>query len=121
MPCASVSAEQPPARLERLRRTLCAADPSLRMTATAGGAGWRLIGDGGAVLALGVPAIDDILGGGLSCGALHEVAAAREKVTVTATGFALALAARMSRCARDASASVRSVTQRQTAVSQPTG
>jgi protein ImuA len=119
-PCASVSAEQPPARLERLRRTLCVTAPSLRVTATGAGSGWRLVSDGGAVLALGIPAIDDILGGGLSCGALHEIAAAGETVTVAATGFALALAARMSRCARDASMPVRCAAQGQ-ALSQPTG
>ena len=44
-------------------------------------------------LALGIPAIDGVLGGGLSCGALHEIAAARETETAAATGFALALAA----------------------------
>jgi protein ImuA len=103
-PRAFVSAEQPPARLEQLRRTLCATDSSLRMAAT--GAGWRLVGDSGSVLALGIPAIDDVLGGGFSGGALHEIAAARETATVAATGFALALAARMSRCARDASSSI---------------
>src|SRR5262245_22565637 len=113
-PCAFVSAEQPPARLERLHRTLCAAAPSLRM-------GWRPVGNDGAVLALGVPAIDDALGGGLSCGALHEVAAAGETVIVAATGFALALATRMSRCARDGCAQARGAQQAGQTVSTPTG
>jgi protein ImuA len=44
-------------------------------------------------LALGIPAIDDALGGGFSRGALHEIAAAREADTAAATGFALGLAA----------------------------
>ena len=39
-------------------------------------------------LALGIPAIDSALGGGLSRGALHEIAAAREADTAAATGFA---------------------------------
>jgi protein ImuA len=45
-------------------------------------------------LALGIPAIDAALGGGLPGGSLHEIAAAREAQTAAATGFALALAAR---------------------------
>src|SRR5437016_6236784 len=94
-PRAFVSAEQPPARLEQLRRTLGAAAPSLRTAVTGGGSGWPLVSDGAAVLALGIPAIDAVLGGGLNCGALHEIAAAGETVTVAATGFALALAARI--------------------------
>ena len=44
-------------------------------------------------LALGIAAIDAALGGGLSRGALHEIAAAREADTAAATGFALGLAA----------------------------
>jgi protein ImuA len=72
-----------PAALDRLRRELCAAE------AAAG-----LAPAGGAALALGIPAIDGVLGGGLSCGALHEIAAMHETETAAATGFALALAAR---------------------------
>lgn len=78
--CSSVGA---PAALDRLRRELCAAE------AAAG-----LAPAGGAALALGIPAIDGVLGGGLSCGALHEIAAMHETETAAATGFALALAAR---------------------------
>jgi protein ImuA len=52
------------------------------------------IGDGPDVLPLGIAAIDDTLGGGLARGALHEIAAASEAHLATATGFALALAAR---------------------------
>jgi protein ImuA len=44
-------------------------------------------------LALGIPAIDGALGGGLSRGTLHEIAAAREADTAAATGFVLGLAA----------------------------
>jgi hypothetical protein len=47
-----------------------------------------------ASLTLGIPLIDRALDGGLGCGALHEIAAAREAETAAATGFALALAAR---------------------------
>jgi protein ImuA len=78
--CSSAGA---PAALDRLRRELCAAE------AAAG-----LAPAGGAALALGIPAIDGVLGGGLSCGALHEIAAMHETETAAATGFALALAAR---------------------------
>ena len=46
------------------------------------------------MVSLGIPPIDDVLGGGLVCGALHEIAAARETETAAATGFALALAIR---------------------------
>ena len=42
-------------------------------------------------LALGVPAVDAALGGGLMRGALHEIAAAGEAHVATAAGFALAL------------------------------
>jgi protein ImuA len=45
-------------------------------------------------LALGVEPIDAALGGGLACGALHEIAAPGEPHLAAATGFALALAAR---------------------------
>jgi protein ImuA len=41
--------------------------------------------------------MDGILGGGLSCSALHEIAAARESEIAPASGFALALAARLTR------------------------
>jgi len=75
---------EPAARIDRLRRQLCALE-----------AATGLAGDCGAPLALGHPGIDGALGGGLSAGALHEVAAAREAETAAASGFALALAARM--------------------------
>ena len=76
-------AGEPAARIDRLRRQLCALGASI-----------GLAGDCGAPLALGHPVIDGALGGGLSTGALHEVAAAREAETAAASGFALALAAR---------------------------
>jgi protein ImuA len=47
-----------------------------------------------AAIPLGVPAIDDALGGGLARAALHEIAAARESAIAAATGFALMLASR---------------------------
>ena len=72
-----------PAALDRLRRELCAAEVAAGLASA-----------GGAALALGIPAIDGVLGGGLSCGALHEIAAMHETETAAATGFALALAAR---------------------------
>jgi protein ImuA len=73
-------AEGPSARIDRLRRKLCAVE-----------AATGLIGECVAPLALGIPLIDATLGGGLSCGALHEIAAARESEIAAATGFALAL------------------------------
>src|SRR5215475_11310867 len=76
-------AREPAARIDRLRRQLCALE-----------AATGLAGDCGAPLTLGNPVIDGALGGGLSAGALHEIAAAREVETAAASGFALALAAR---------------------------
>jgi protein ImuA len=51
-------------------------------------------------LEIGIPVIDTALGGGLACGALHEIAATRESETAVATGFALALAIRNARKSR---------------------
>lgn len=51
------------------------------------------IAEGPAVLPLGVSAVDDVLGGGLLRGALHEIAAASEAHLPAATGFTLGLAA----------------------------
>jgi protein ImuA len=48
---------------------------------------------GGDVLPFGIAAVDATLGGGLPCGALHEIAAPRESKMAAAAGFALALAA----------------------------
>ena len=50
------------------------------------------LGDGPAALPLGIPAVDDVLGGGLFHGALHEIAAASEAHLPAAAGFALGLA-----------------------------
>ena len=55
------SGGEPAARIDRLRRQLCALE-----------AATGLAGDCGAPLALGHPVIDGALGGGLSAGALHE-------------------------------------------------
>jgi protein ImuA len=82
-PAFSSSAEGPAARIERLRRMLCAAE-------TAAG----LAGEDAVPLTLGIPLIDDVLGGGLGSGALHEIAAARETEIPAASGFVLALTAR---------------------------
>ena len=71
------------ARIDRLRRRLWGLE-----------AATGLASECGAPLPLGIPAIDGALGGGLSRGALHEIAAAGEAATAAATGFALALAAR---------------------------
>src|ERR1700730_1314922 len=49
------------------------------------------------VIPFGITAIDAILGGGLICGALHEIAVPREPDIAAAPGFALALAAHASR------------------------
>src|SRR5579871_6754352 len=54
------------------------------------------LGEAG-VIPFGIAAIDHILGGGLGCGALHEIAALREPDIAAASGFALALAAHASR------------------------
>jgi protein ImuA len=51
------------------------------------------VGSHGA-MALAVPPIDGVLGGGLARAALHEIAAARESAMAAASGFALALASR---------------------------
>jgi len=72
-------AGRPP--IGRLRDQLRAAEAALGL------------GDPACPLALGIPAIDAVLGGGLSRGALHEIAAARDAETAAATGFALGLAA----------------------------
>ena len=44
-------------------------------------------------LPLGIAAVDAVLGGGLVCGALHEIAAPGEAHLTAATGFVLGLAA----------------------------
>ena len=49
---------------------------------------------GHGAMAFGIPSLDAALGGGLSTGALHEIAAAREAEIPAATGFALILAGR---------------------------
>src|SRR5215468_1164235 len=74
--------EGAPVRIEELRRQLAALEP-------------MIAGECDALLALGNPVIDGALGGGLGLGALHEIAAARETDVAAASGFALALAARM--------------------------
>jgi protein ImuA len=77
---------KPALEIERLRRVLSTAE-----------AANGLSGDSGVLLTLGLSEMDGILGGGLSCGALHEIAAARESEIAPASGFALALAARLTR------------------------
>jgi len=81
-PAIASSAERPAPLIAGLRQKLC----TMEMATGLGGEC--------ASLALGIPLIDRALGGGLGCGALHEIAAAREAETAAATGFALALAAR---------------------------
>jgi len=86
--------EGPAALIDRLRQRLRAVETATGLTGECAGA-----------VALGVPAIDSALGGGLIAGALHEIAAARETQTAAACGFALALAARSRReaCGRGVS------------------
>ena len=48
--------------------------------------------DGAAALALGVPEVDSVLGGGLACGTLHEIAALSEAHLPAAAGFVAGLA-----------------------------
>ena len=67
--------------LNRLRQSLAGIDPSL--TPALPGCGREVALD---------PAIDAALGGGLSCGALHEFAPAGPGYLGTASGFAFALA-----------------------------
>ena len=50
---------------------------------------------GGAVLPLGVEAVDRLLGGGLRRNALHEIRAAETREVSAASGFAMALLARL--------------------------
>jgi protein ImuA len=50
-----------------------------------------LVGECSASVNLGIGAIDAALGGGLACGSLHELAAAREAEIAAATAFALAV------------------------------
>jgi protein ImuA len=50
--------------------------------------------DAAGFVPFGIAPLDAMLGGGLPCGALHEIAAAREAEIAAATGFALALAGR---------------------------
>jgi len=80
------------ARVDQLRR-------QLRVLERATG----LADECGAPVALGIPAIDDALDGGLGGGTLHEIAAAQEAEVSAASGFALALAARAA-SARDTAA-----------------
>jgi len=75
----SSPAKEPAVRMEELRRQLAALEAAAA-------------GKCGVLLALGNPAIDGALGGGLGCGALHEIAAVREADVAAASGFALALA-----------------------------
>jgi protein ImuA len=80
---ASPSSQQPTALIERLRQKLSAAEQAS-----------GLIPECGAAVELGIAAIDAALAGGLACGALHEIAAARESEASGATGFALAVTVR---------------------------
>ena len=77
------SAARPAIPIERLRRMLCAVEASTGLAA-----------EERPLVPLGIPVIDNVLGGGLGCGALHEIAAAREAELAAATGFALALSGR---------------------------
>jgi protein ImuA len=72
-----------PGPIEALRQKLYLAEKSvgfLREASTA--------------VTLGSSAIDAVLGGGLGCGALHEIAAVRQTQAPAATAFALAVIAR---------------------------
>jgi protein ImuA len=74
-----------PGRLDALRRTLAQLDPK-----SAGRQRPRLC-------PLGIASVDTALGGGLAVGMLHDIAAAAPADMGAATGFAVALAARMAR------------------------
>jgi protein ImuA len=75
--------EGPASLIDRLRRRLRAVEASTGLSDAGTG-----------LVTLGVPPIDGTLGGGLACGALHEIAAERETEIAAAIGFALALAIR---------------------------
>src|SRR5260370_22371616 len=77
----SSPAKEPAVRMEELRRQLAALEAAAA-------------GKCGVLLALGNPAIDGALGGGLGCRALHEIAAVREADVAAASGVAPALAVR---------------------------
>ena len=78
-----------PRLLDRLRQELLSAERAA-----------GLVSLSNPPLAIGIAVIDTALGGGLACGALHEIAATRESETAVATGFALALAVRNGRKSR---------------------
>jgi len=86
---ASLPIEQPAALIDRLRQQLSAAE-------RATGLGCEC----SAPLDLGIAVIDAALGGGLACGALHEIAAVRETEAPAATRFALAVTARSAKKSR---------------------
>ncbi len=67
--------------LDRLRQTLASVDPSRRPAMPGGG---REVGL--------EPGLDAVLGGGLACGCLHELAPAGALDLAATTGFAMALA-----------------------------
>src|SRR6266852_1321134 len=75
--------------LDRLRQKLSSVERATGLT-----------GECGAPLDLGIAAIDAALGGGLACGALHEIAAVRETEAPAATRFALAVTARSAKKSR---------------------
>jgi protein ImuA len=72
---------EPSPALDRLRQTLSGIDP-----------GFASRFEGETMLPLAAP-IDAVLGGGLTCGALHELAPAAPVQLAAATGFVVALAA----------------------------
>jgi protein ImuA len=77
------------ARIEGLRQKLSSVERATGLT-----------GECCLPLDLGITVIDAALGGGLACGALHEIAAVRETEALAATGFALAVTARATRKSR---------------------
>jgi protein ImuA len=81
--------QQSAALIDRLRQKLSSVERATGLT-----------GECGAPLELGIAVIDAALGGGLSRGALHEIAAVRESEAPAATGFALAVTARCARKSR---------------------
>jgi protein ImuA len=81
-----MSTAMPPPTLHRLRQTLAGIDPSLAPR----------LGEEGRSVGLSAP-IDTALGGGLFCGALHELAPTAPMHLAAASGFAVAVAALASR------------------------
>jgi protein ImuA len=84
--------------IARIEGRLVEAEPWIHSAKALAGANENVLkarkGDEGR-LALGIPALDSVLGGGLPLATLHEIRAAESREGAAAAGFALALVARL--------------------------